>query len=425
MDYSIQGRLSVGGDPSSQALRDVVFFAYAFSLNEPAAILSADEARELVEAAVAEARLALATGQPRPILFDVDRVEARPGSVELVIYFLAAAVAPAVAPVAAPVAAAAAEASLPVAALASGAVAGIAGGLLQEVGKDIWGRCKSLLRQKRGASVEIADEHSAVDVLNEAAWRAARAGGATASSALPVVASGDRLVVTHRPHGGRYREVTVDADRFLRGPARISCVEELSLLAAGSGPESHDVRAEPAAKTAPPAPEAARPLDSPILIDLRRAPDEVVITASAAGVRPEDLKVGVSSRTITIEGEIPASDAPASGVDLLREHRRGPIRREVDLPVDVQPAGARATAVGGYLVVCLPIALHDRPRIVPVEVASPRAAVAARPETVAWTDEEDGGPEAAGPERTAGADGPERTSEADRRGRARPSAARR
>jgi HSP20 family protein len=105
-----------------------------------------------------------------------------------------------------------------------------------------------------------------------------------------------------------------------------------------------------------------------MLLDVYETRDSMVVRASMAGVRPEDIDVTVTGDTLTIRGELP-DQAPAGVVRYHhREHRPGALARSVTLPLDVQSARVEATFENGVLTLTLPKAERLRPKTIKINV---------------------------------------------------------
>jgi HSP20 family protein len=103
-------------------------------------------------------------------------------------------------------------------------------------------------------------------------------------------------------------------------------------------------------------------------LDMYETRDAVVVRASLAGVRPEDIDVTVTGDTLTIRGELP-EQAPAGVVRYHhREHRPGALARSVALPLEVQSSRVEATFEHGVLTLTLPKAERLRPRAITINV---------------------------------------------------------
>jgi HSP20 family protein len=103
-------------------------------------------------------------------------------------------------------------------------------------------------------------------------------------------------------------------------------------------------------------------------LDMYETRDAVVVRASLAGVRPEDIDVTVTGDTLTIRGELP-EQAPAGVVRYHhREHRSGALARSVTLPLEVQPSRVEATFESGVLTLTLPKAERLRPKTITITV---------------------------------------------------------
>ncbi len=93
-------------------------------------------------------------------------------------------------------------------------------------------------------------------------------------------------------------------------------------------------------------------------IDLMRTeePDELRVTVDLSGVEPEEVQIVVHERALLVAGQRKRLHPDCRLSYHLLEIEYGPFERRIGLPVDVDPAGARATYDRGLLVVTLPVA---------------------------------------------------------------------
>ena len=108
-------------------------------------------------------------------------------------------------------------------------------------------------------------------------------------------------------------------------------------------------------------PRAAR-----LPIDAYSTDDEIVVTASLPGVKPEDVSITVEGDSLTIKGEIPA---PVENVTaLLGERYHGPFSRKLQLNVPVDVDRIEATFEAGVLTLVVPKAEESKPKQIKVQV---------------------------------------------------------
>lgn len=119
-------------------------------------------------------------------------------------------------------------------------------------------------------------------------------------------------------------------------------------------------------------PAESEPTGRPIDVDLFETERELVVIASLPGASVDDLQVTVTEHVLTIQGTIPGTaDAAEAGrwIWYLHEIPDGQFARTIDLPVPVDPEGARATLQDGLLRLELPKATPVRSRRIPLQSA--------------------------------------------------------
>mgnify|MGYP000481935836 CR=1 FL=1 len=75
----------------------------------------------------------------------------------------------------------------------------------------------------------------------------------------------------------------------------------------------------------------------------------LVIRAELPGIDPKDVKVSVTNRTVTIEGEKEESTEKKKGSSYFSERRFGRFRRNFELPPSVDPDKVQAEHAHGVL----------------------------------------------------------------------------
>ena len=97
---------------------------------------------------------------------------------------------------------------------------------------------------------------------------------------------------------------------------------------------------------------------------------KAVVTADLAGVAADAVNIEISGRMLVVSGNRPVRQTEGRAYQQV-EIPTGTFRRAVELGVDVDPGGARATFEDGLLEVELPIKLPDATaRRVPIERSS-------------------------------------------------------
>jgi HSP20 family protein len=115
-------------------------------------------------------------------------------------------------------------------------------------------------------------------------------------------------------------------------------------------------------------PLGALPLGAgnPLPLDVRDAADALIVEAALPGIRPEDVEVTVEDRTLTIKAESRDEHDEAGGETLVREIRRGSVRRSITLPRGLESDKATATFEHGVLRLSIPRAEAVKPRQIPI-----------------------------------------------------------
>jgi HSP20 family protein len=97
-------------------------------------------------------------------------------------------------------------------------------------------------------------------------------------------------------------------------------------------------------------------------IDVHQTPDEIVVTASLPGIRPEDVDITMTGQTLTVRGELKADETIGRDQYLYRERRYGSFSRSLQLPVRVEGDRAEATFEHGVLTLRIPKSEEVKPR---------------------------------------------------------------
>jgi HSP20 family protein len=104
------------------------------------------------------------------------------------------------------------------------------------------------------------------------------------------------------------------------------------------------------------------------LVDVHETDDEVVVTASLPGIKPEDVDITLTGRTLVISGELKATEQVEDEQYLHRERRMGSFSRQVRLPVRVVGEKADASFENGLLRLAIPKAEESKPRSIEIKV---------------------------------------------------------
>jgi HSP20 family molecular chaperone IbpA len=97
-----------------------------------------------------------------------------------------------------------------------------------------------------------------------------------------------------------------------------------------------------------------------LAIDVCEKPNEIVVQAMIAGVRPENINIDISRESITIEGKRERMSETTGENYHTKELYWGSFARTITLPAEVDPDGAEAFEKHGLLTIKLPRIDKDR-----------------------------------------------------------------
>jgi HSP20 family molecular chaperone IbpA len=104
-----------------------------------------------------------------------------------------------------------------------------------------------------------------------------------------------------------------------------------------------------------------------LAIDVHHTPQEVVLTAPIAGVRPEDIEVSITEDVLTIKGKrVKNEDIPPENV-LVNECFWGNFSRSYPLPFKVLAEKTTAQVKDGVLIIKLPKADAIKTQVIKVK----------------------------------------------------------
>jgi HSP20 family protein len=103
-------------------------------------------------------------------------------------------------------------------------------------------------------------------------------------------------------------------------------------------------------------------------LDVIETEDELVVKATVAGYKPEEIDVTIVGDTLTIKGEGKEEQKDEQPTYLLRERRLASFKRSFTLPVDVQADKAKAEFEYGVLTLVLPKAEAIKPRQIKINM---------------------------------------------------------
>ncbi len=95
-------------------------------------------------------------------------------------------------------------------------------------------------------------------------------------------------------------------------------------------------------------------MTSELSVDVYQTPDEVVVKAFAAGVRPEDLDIDIARDMVVIAGSLKEGALAEQGDYIHRELYWGSFVRTIMLPEEIDPETAIATEKNGLVILRLP-----------------------------------------------------------------------
>lgn len=98
-------------------------------------------------------------------------------------------------------------------------------------------------------------------------------------------------------------------------------------------------------------------------LNLREEDNAYVLSALVPGLKAEDLNIQVLGNVVRIEGEYKAEGADF----LLSELPRGPFRRTLRLPTEIEADKVEANVADGVLTLTLPKVESARPKRIPVK----------------------------------------------------------
>jgi HSP20 family protein len=103
-------------------------------------------------------------------------------------------------------------------------------------------------------------------------------------------------------------------------------------------------------------------------VDVHQTNDEIIVTASLPGIKPEDVDITITGQTLNIRGEVHEDETVERTQYLYRERRTGTFSRTLELPVRVMGDKAEATFEHGLLRLTIPKAEEVKPRQIQIKV---------------------------------------------------------
>jgi HSP20 family protein len=102
-------------------------------------------------------------------------------------------------------------------------------------------------------------------------------------------------------------------------------------------------------------------------LDVYQTPNEVVVKATLAGLKPEDVSIDITGETLTIRGESKAEEEIKKENYLYQERRYGAFSRSLILPSGLKTDKAEATMEDGVLTLTIPKAEEVKPKAIKVK----------------------------------------------------------
>ncbi|MFC1756857.1 Hsp20/alpha crystallin family protein [Patescibacteria group bacterium] len=100
--------------------------------------------------------------------------------------------------------------------------------------------------------------------------------------------------------------------------------------------------------------------DGQLTVDMYQKPNEIVIQAMLAGVKPEDLDVSITQDMITLKGNRRKVSEVTEDNYFYRELYWGGFSRSILLPQEINPEKADASMKNGLLVIKLPKIIKEK-----------------------------------------------------------------
>lgn len=105
-----------------------------------------------------------------------------------------------------------------------------------------------------------------------------------------------------------------------------------------------------------------------LTVDVYQSPDEIVVKAMIAGVKPDDLDISITRDMVTIRGKREEFREIAEDDYFYKELYWGSFSRTILLPQEIEPEEAEATEKHGLLTIHLPKV--DKKKVAKLKVRS-------------------------------------------------------
>jgi HSP20 family protein len=106
-------------------------------------------------------------------------------------------------------------------------------------------------------------------------------------------------------------------------------------------------------------------------LDITTNKDELVVKASLAGWKPDDVEITLTGNTLTIAGDAKAEERREEDSWVLNEIRHGSFSRTLELPEGLLGERATASFEHGVLTLRIPKADEIKPKQIKISVGSP------------------------------------------------------
>ncbi len=102
-------------------------------------------------------------------------------------------------------------------------------------------------------------------------------------------------------------------------------------------------------------------------LDVYQTEENIVVKASAPGLKSEDLNISITGDTLTIQGETTEEKEETGAQYYLKERRASSFSRSVTLPTMVKAEDAKAEFENGVLTLTLPKVEEVKPKTITVK----------------------------------------------------------
>ncbi|HMA33607.1 MAG TPA: Hsp20/alpha crystallin family protein [Chloroflexia bacterium] len=117
-------------------------------------------------------------------------------------------------------------------------------------------------------------------------------------------------------------------------------------------------------------PAGASPTAESLPLDVYEDADNIEVSATLPGLRPEDVEITLQGDMLTIKGQRKTSTERKQGNYLMREQRSGNFYRSIQLPVLIDAGKVQANFEHGLLHLTLPKAEATKPRKIQISAGA-------------------------------------------------------